>query len=134
MTDVTSADFLSQVGKRTPLFARFSTTAGEKGSPETIRDVRGMAFKMYTNEGNLDWAFLSQVREREKKRSSFYCLFLLLCENEDTTCHYVPPRRYTYRATTGLPTCVSYPGGETMGRPAEAKAQHSVCVCEITGN
>lgn len=65
MTDVTSADFLSQVGKRTPLFARFSTTAGEKGSPETIRDVRGMAFKMYTNEGNLDWVFLSQVSEKE---------------------------------------------------------------------
>lgn len=63
MTDVTSADFLRQVGKRTPLFARFSTTAGEKGSPETIRDVRGMAFKMYTNEGNLDWVFLSQVRD-----------------------------------------------------------------------
>lgn len=54
MTDVTSADFLSRVGKRTPLFARFSTTAGEKGSAETVRDVRGMAFKMYTNEGNLD--------------------------------------------------------------------------------
>lgn len=61
MTDVTSAEFLSRVGKRTPLFARFSTTAGEKGSPETNRDVRGMAFKMYTNEGNLDWVFLSQV-------------------------------------------------------------------------
>lgn len=61
MTDVTSADFLNRVGKRTPLFARFSTTAGEKGSPETIRDVRGMAFKLYTNEGNLDWVFLSQA-------------------------------------------------------------------------
>lgn len=54
MTDVTSADFLGRVGKRTPLFARFSTTAGEKGSAESVRDVRGMAFKMYTNEGNLD--------------------------------------------------------------------------------
>lgn len=61
MTDVTSADFLGRVGKRTPLFARFSTTAGEKGSAETVRDVRGMAFKLYTNEGNLDWVFLSQV-------------------------------------------------------------------------
>ncbi|KUI63890.1 Catalase A [Cytospora mali] len=60
MTDVTSAEFLDRVGKRTPLFARFSTTAGEKGSPETIRDTRGFAFKLYTREGNLDWAFLSQ--------------------------------------------------------------------------
>lgn len=61
MTDVSSAEFLGRVGKRTPLFARFSTTAGEKGSAETIRDVRGFAFKLYTPEGNLDWAFLSQV-------------------------------------------------------------------------
>lgn len=63
MTDVSSADFLGRVGKRTPLFARFSTTAGEKGSAETVRDVRGMAFKLYTNEGNLDWVFLSQVSD-----------------------------------------------------------------------
>lgn len=62
MTDVTDADFLSRVGKRTPLLVRFSTTAGEKGSSEGVRDVRGMAFKLYTNEGNLDWVFLSQVR------------------------------------------------------------------------
>lgn len=61
MSDVTSAEFLNRVGKRTPLFSRFSTTVGEKGSPETIRDVRGMAFKLYTNEGNLDWVFLSQA-------------------------------------------------------------------------
>lgn len=61
MTDVSSAEFLGRVGKRTPIFARFSTTTGEKGSPETIRDVRGAAFKLYTSEGNLDWAFLSQV-------------------------------------------------------------------------
>ncbi|KAG6356539.1 hypothetical protein INS49_014412 [Diaporthe citri] len=60
MTDLTSADFLSRVGKRTPLLARFSTTAGEKGSPETVRDVRGSAFKLYTDQGNLDWVFLSQ--------------------------------------------------------------------------
>lgn len=59
MTDVTSADFMSRVGKRTPLFARFSTTAGEKGSPETVRDARGFAFKLFTEEGNLDWVFLS---------------------------------------------------------------------------
>lgn len=61
MTDVSSADFLSCVGKRTPLFARFSTTTGEKGSPDTVRDVRGFSFKLYTDQGNLDWVFLSQV-------------------------------------------------------------------------
>lgn len=77
MTDVTSADFMSQIGKRTPLFARFSTTAGEKGSPETIRDVRGMAFKMYTNEGNLDWVFLSQVGEPLSTKH-LLCDFIML--------------------------------------------------------
>lgn len=70
MSDVSSADFLSHVGKRTPLFARFSTTAGERGSPESTRDVRGMAFKMYTDEGNLDWVFLSQVRVLRRRSIS----------------------------------------------------------------
>lgn len=87
MTDVTSADFLSQVGKRTPLFARFSTTAGEKGSPETIRDVRGMAFKMYTNEGNLDWVFLSQVREKGTGCTQSPNIELLLTHPICVSCH-----------------------------------------------
>lgn len=59
ITDVCDAAFLSHVGKKTELFARFSTVAREKGSPETVRDTRGFAFKMYTEEGNLDWLFLS---------------------------------------------------------------------------
>ncbi|KIY01590.1 uncharacterized protein Z520_03142 [Fonsecaea multimorphosa CBS 102226] len=55
----TSADFLSTVGKRTELRSRFSTTAGLRGSADSVRDTRGFAFKLYTDEGNLDWAFLS---------------------------------------------------------------------------
>ncbi len=47
------ADFL-QPGKRTPLFIRFSTVAGELGSPDTVRDPRGFAIKFYTQEGNYD--------------------------------------------------------------------------------
>jgi catalase len=47
------ADFL-QPGKRTPLFVRFSTVAGELGSPDTVRDPRGFAIKFYTDEGNYD--------------------------------------------------------------------------------
>jgi catalase len=47
------ADFL-QPGKRTPLFIRFSTVAGELGSPDTVRDPRGFAIKFYTEEGNYD--------------------------------------------------------------------------------
>jgi len=50
----TRADFLSVKGKRTPVFVRFSTVAGERGSSDTPRDVRGFATKFYTNEGNFD--------------------------------------------------------------------------------
>ena len=48
------ADFLSSVGKRTPVFARFSQVAGELGSADTVRDPRGFALKFYTDEGNYD--------------------------------------------------------------------------------
>src|SRR6201993_3951725 len=54
VTQWTSASFLSQVGKRTPVFARFSTVAGELGSADTVRDPRGFAVKFYTEEGNYD--------------------------------------------------------------------------------
>jgi len=48
------ADFLSSVGKRTPVAARFSTVGGESGSADTNRDPRGFAVKFYTEEGNWD--------------------------------------------------------------------------------
>jgi catalase len=48
------ADFLSQVGKKTPVFLRFSTVAGELGSADTVRDPRGFALKLYTEQGNYD--------------------------------------------------------------------------------
>ena len=54
VTQWTSATFLSEVGRRTPMFARFSTVAGELGSPDTVRDPRGFALKFYTDEGNFD--------------------------------------------------------------------------------
>ena len=49
----TKADFL-QKGKKTRMLARFSTVAGELGSPDTWRDVRGFALRFYTEEGNFD--------------------------------------------------------------------------------
>jgi catalase len=52
--DVTKADLLSEAGKRTPVFVRFSTVAGERGSMDTARDTRGFAVKFYTDEGNWD--------------------------------------------------------------------------------
>jgi len=54
VTRWTRARFLSQVGKRTEVFARFSTVAGEKGSADTVRDPRGFAVKFYTEDGNYD--------------------------------------------------------------------------------
>jgi catalase len=44
----------SAAGKRTPVFVRFSTVAGERGSTDLARDVRGFATKFYTDEGNWD--------------------------------------------------------------------------------
>lgn len=51
---LTKAKFLSEKGKQTPVFVRFSTVAGSKGSAETVRDIRGFATKFYTEEGNYD--------------------------------------------------------------------------------
>jgi catalase len=50
----TKAKFLSHPGKQTPVFLRFSTVAGELGSADTVRDPRGFAIKLYTEEGNYD--------------------------------------------------------------------------------
>jgi catalase len=53
-TKLTKASFLAEKGKRTPVFVRFSTVVGERGSPDLARDVRGFAVKFYTDEGNFD--------------------------------------------------------------------------------
>ncbi|RYX92505.1 MAG: catalase [Comamonadaceae bacterium] len=53
-TDITRAAPFNQAGKVTPVFVRFSTVAGERGSKDTARDVRGFAVKFYTDEGNWD--------------------------------------------------------------------------------
>ncbi len=50
----TRARFLSEVGKRTEVFVRFSTVAGSRGAPEAVRDPRGFAVKFYTEDGNYD--------------------------------------------------------------------------------
>lgn len=55
VTQYTKAKFLSEVGKKTEVFARFSTVGGEKGSADAARDPRGFAVKFYTEEGNYDF-------------------------------------------------------------------------------
>lgn len=54
LADITRADIFQRVGERTPAFVRFSTVAGNKGSFDLARDVRGFAVKLYTQEGNWD--------------------------------------------------------------------------------
>ena len=54
MTELTCAGFLADPAVKTPVFARFSTVAGSRGSADTARDVRGFAVKFYTREGNYD--------------------------------------------------------------------------------
>ncbi|MFD2629752.1 catalase [Oceanobacillus kapialis] len=54
MKEYTKAKFLQKPGSKTPVFVRFSTVAGSKGSGELARDVRGFATKFYTEEGNYD--------------------------------------------------------------------------------
>jgi catalase len=51
---LTRAGFLQDPSKRTPVFVRFSTVQGSRGSADTVRDVRGFAVKFYTEEGNFD--------------------------------------------------------------------------------
>jgi catalase len=54
LADITSATFLQDPSVRTPVFTRFSTVGGSRGSADTPRDVRGFAVKFYTPDGNFD--------------------------------------------------------------------------------
>ena len=54
LSDLTRADLFQRRGQRTPVFVRFSTVAGNKGSADLARDVRGFAVKFYTQQGNWD--------------------------------------------------------------------------------
>ena len=51
---VTKAAVLADIGPDVPVFVRFSTVAGSRGSADTARDVRGFAVRFYTDEGNWD--------------------------------------------------------------------------------
>ncbi|MFA7532643.1 MAG: catalase [Castellaniella sp.] len=54
ITQYTRADLFSEVGKQTPVLMRFSTVAGERGAADAERDIRGVAIKFYTEQGNWD--------------------------------------------------------------------------------
>ncbi|OAA71507.1 catalase [Cordyceps fumosorosea ARSEF 2679] len=57
VSDITDAKFLTGIGNKTPILTRMSTVGGEKGSSDTVRDVRGWATKFYTEEGIQDFVF-----------------------------------------------------------------------------
>lgn len=52
--EFTFAKVLTETSRTTPVFVRFSTVLGSRGSADTVRDVRGFAIKFYTEEGNWD--------------------------------------------------------------------------------
>lgn len=54
LAEYTAAEFLTDTSLTTPVFVRFSTVAGSRGSADTVRDVRGFATKFYTRQGNFD--------------------------------------------------------------------------------
>jgi len=54
ITRYTKAKIFSEIGKQTPMFARFSTASGERGAADAERNIRGFAVKFYTEEGNWD--------------------------------------------------------------------------------
>src|SRR5476649_2944236 len=54
ITKYTRASLFSEVGKKTDIFMRFSTVAGERGAADAERDIRGFSVKFYTEQGNWD--------------------------------------------------------------------------------
>ncbi|ETI21528.1 hypothetical protein G647_07875 [Cladophialophora carrionii CBS 160.54] len=60
ISDITDADFLNGIGKKTEVLTRISTVGPESGSADTIRDFHGWAIKFKTAEGNNDWVFNNQ--------------------------------------------------------------------------
>lgn len=65
-SNITAASFLNKEGKETPVFVRFSTVAGSRGSADTARDVHGFATRFYTDEGNFGMKHCSHLSNAEK--------------------------------------------------------------------
>src|SRR3546814_6625538 len=89
ITRYTKAEIFSEVGKKTPLFARFSTVAGERGAADAERDIRGFALKFYTEEGN--WRSEEQTSELQSLMRISYAVFCLkkkTHDNKQTQLHH----------------------------------------------
>ena len=57
ISHLTSAKFLNGIGKKSKTLLRVSTVGPERGSADSVRDVRGWGMKIFTEEGNQDWVF-----------------------------------------------------------------------------
>src|ERR1700761_6209997 len=66
-SNITAASFLSGAGKQTPTFVGFSTVAGSRGSPDTVRDVHGFATRFYTDAGNF-----GETAIRDPRRANLF--------------------------------------------------------------
>ena len=86
VSDLTTADFLSQVGKKTKTFTRFSTVGGEKGTPDAARDPRRFSTKFYTEEGVIDWVYNNTPGFLSEILQSFQCSFIRKKEILKLTC------------------------------------------------
>ncbi len=86
MTEYTRAKFLQDPSVKTPVFVRFSTVAGSKGSADTVRDARGFATKFYTEEGNYDLVGNNIPVFSFRMRSNFRIWFTRLSLNLTMKC------------------------------------------------
>lgn len=68
----TSAKFLNGIGKKSKVLLRVSTVGPERGSADTVRDVRGWGMKIFTEEGNQDWVFNSIVGVSSSASCAFH--------------------------------------------------------------
>lgn len=73
-SNITAASFLGKKGKQTPVFTRFSTVAGSRGSADSVRDVRGFAVRFYTDAGNYGLHFpVPESRQLSNIMGRRYC-------------------------------------------------------------
>lgn len=112
-SDVTKAGVLTDTSRTTPVFLRFSTVLGSRGSADTVRDVRGFAVKFYTDEGNWDVVgndipvfFVQDSMKfpdvsKQPPRWSIHTTCILLTERQYTPGSRNPIRRFhKHRAPT----------------------------------
>jgi hypothetical protein len=131
VTKFCKAKLFDTIGKRTPVFLRFSTVGGEKGSADTERDPRGFAIKLYTEEGNWDMVIIllirrfiggrvqSSITEGFVSRNAYQSKFICFCvdfrlvttppfSSLETLLNSLissTPKRETLKAISSAPTC-----------------------------